>query len=88
MCLDQTKLNHVRPRGDGSFTAQCPACRGAGGDSKGMHLIVFANGAYGCVAAPEDAEHSKEIFKLVGLKSKRGAQTLRAPKPIKINRVQ
>lgn len=63
--LNLTKLKKVVQK-DGKIEAQCPACVAAGADSTGNHLVVYPNGGYGCVANPDDAEHSKLIFKLVG----------------------
>ena len=83
MSLDRSKLQNIRERPDGAFTARCPACAGTGGDAKGNHLIVFKDGRFACVAYPGGKEHRSEIFQLVG----RGVQhRLLPPKPIEINR--
>lgn len=54
--------------------AACPACRNAGHDKTGNHLIIyreedgtFESGRYGCVANEGDELHRKEIFSLVGV---------------------
>ncbi|MDF1657894.1 MAG: hypothetical protein P1U58_09795 [Verrucomicrobiales bacterium] len=58
---------------DGSIRARCPACAAEGGDSKGEHLMVFANGKFGCAVHPGDREHRKRIFALVGVGQRRPA---------------
>jgi hypothetical protein len=67
MSLDQSKLVNAKKAADGKITAQCPACAAAGSDTKGGHLVIFPDGAYGCVANEGDKNHSKEIFKLAGV---------------------
>lgn len=63
--IDTTKLkNLVSLRG--KQQAQCPVCAAAGADSKGEHLVIYPDGAYGCVANPGDEPHRKQIHKLVG----------------------
>jgi len=69
MSLDINKLTNVKKLTDGKTTARCPACQAAGGDAKGEHLVIYADGKYGCVANPKDSAHTKEIFKLVGIKA-------------------
>ena len=59
---------------DGGIVAQCPVCAAKGGDKKGIHLIVFPDGGFSCVANQGDKEHNKEILKLVGV-GETGAQT-------------
>lgn len=67
MPLDLTKLVNHKSSGGGKATAQCPACALAGGDQKGKnHLVLFSSGAYGC-AVDNSPEHSKAIWKLIGL---------------------
>jgi len=51
---------------NGDVRAQCPACAADGNDSKGEHLMVFANGKFGCAVYQGDKEHRSEIFRLVG----------------------
>ena len=63
--LNLKKLKKVVQK-DGKIEAQCPACAAAGADSTGNHLVVYPDGKYGCVANPDDDEHRKRIFKLVG----------------------
>jgi hypothetical protein len=83
--LDTSKLENVRER-NGKTTAACPACREAGHDRSGEHLVLFEDGKFGCVAYPgDDAEarnHRKSVFRLSGVQSKRAAQTVKS-EPIK-----
>lgn len=65
--INIAKLKNVVQK-DGKIEAQCPACASAGADSKGNHLVVFADGKFACVACPDDKEHRKLIYKLVGEK--------------------
>lgn len=52
---------------DGRIQARCPACAAEGGDSKGEHLMVFADGKFGCAAYQGDKEHRRKIAVLVGV---------------------
>lgn len=63
MSLDLTKLENVRVRGS-KTTARCPACAEAGHDQKGEHLVINADGSFGCVVYPGDSAHRKRIFAL------------------------
>jgi len=69
MSLDISKLENVHTRG-GKTIARCPACTEAGHDQKGEHLVVNADGSFGCVVYPGDSEdtkeHRKRIFALCG----------------------
>lgn len=71
----------------GDVRARCPACAAEGHDAKGEHLMVFANGKFGCAKEPGDSEHRKEIFRLVGdgkIKRRAGVTCYRVtvnPKP-------
>jgi hypothetical protein len=69
MSLEISKLDHVRKRG-GKITAQCPACAEAGHDQTRDHLVIQADGRFGCVVYPGDSpdarEHRKRIFALCG----------------------
>ena len=69
MSLDISKLENVRKRG-GKVIARCPACAEAGHDQKGEHLVVNADGSFGCVVYPgnsgEVKQHRKLIFALSG----------------------
>lgn len=69
MSLDITKLEDVRIRG-GKTTACCPACAEAGHDQTRNHLMIGADGRFGCVVYPGDSldarEHRKRIFALCG----------------------
>ncbi len=64
--LDVSKLTDVVKK-DGKTVARCPACAARGGDAKGNNLVIFDGGKFGCVAAPKDREHNKQILKLVGV---------------------
>jgi len=68
MGLDIAKLENVSRKSDGRIIARCPACAAEGNDSNGEHLAVFPDGRFGCVVYPQDKAHTKEIFRLVGLK--------------------
>lgn len=68
MPLDVSKLENVQKLSGGKIRAACPACRLNGGDPQGNHLLVFASGAYGCAANQMDSTHTKEIYRLIGIK--------------------
>ena len=72
MALDIAKLENVQKKPDGKIIARCPACAADGNDSKGEHLAVFPDGRFGCAVNPKDKSHTKEIFKLVGIKEAEG----------------
>lgn len=64
MSLDVSKLQNVRCVG-GNITARCPACAERGGDKNDEnHLIIYPDGAFGCVAHQKDKEHRKRIWAL------------------------
>jgi hypothetical protein len=67
--LDLSKLENVRERA-GRIIAACPACREAGADTAGDHLVIMegGNGRWGCVAnaGPPGKEHRRHIAQLVG----------------------
>lgn len=67
--LDLSKLENVRERA-GRIIAACPACREAGADTSGDHLVVMEGGAgrWGCVAnaGPPGKEHRQRIAQLAG----------------------
>jgi len=69
MSLDITKLENVRIR-RGKTTARCPACAEIGHDQTRNHLIIQADGRFGCVVYPGDSPdaraHRKRIFALCG----------------------
>ena len=46
MPLTRSKLENIRERPDGSYTARCPACAAARHDSTGNHLFVRATGVF------------------------------------------
>lgn len=76
--LDTAKLENVREKG-GKTTAACPACRADGHDRSGEHLVLFADGKFGCVAYPGDStearNHRQDVFRLAGVQSKGSAQS-------------
>lgn len=80
MSLDVAKLEKVRELAGGIVQARCPACAEGGGDRKGEHLRIYADGRYGCCVHPKDGEHRKRIFALVGAR-KPGTLTLRLKTP-------
>lgn len=75
MSLDLTRLEKIRPKGDG-FTARCPACAEAGLDRKGNHLWSRdrAGKVYGCTVNPKPGgkEHRRQIHALAGLQESGG----------------
>lgn len=86
--IDIAQLKNVTrgyKAGEQVIIAQCPACAEAGYDLNGQnHLIVFPNGAFGCVLNPgeEGAEHRKEILDLVGTTPEPSQPPRIRPKPI------
>lgn len=67
MSLDLAKLQNVREQG-GKTIARCPACAERGMDETGEHLIIQADGRFGCVVHPgaTGKPHRQRIAKLVG----------------------
>jgi len=57
----------MRERG-GKTIAACPACREAGADKRGEHLIIYDDGKFACIANQGDAgaEHRRRIMQLAG----------------------
>jgi hypothetical protein len=49
----------------GKTTGPCAACRELGRDKRGVHLVRFASGKFGCAAFPGDKEHRRRIFELM-----------------------
>lgn len=66
--LDVSKLENVKER-KGGTVARCPACFENGEDKTGDHLMVYANGKFGCIAFAGRAgvDHRKRIHALVGI---------------------
>jgi hypothetical protein len=64
--LDPARLENVKHLDNGAIRAACPACRAANSDKSGDHLLIQADGKFGCATHPDDREHRKEIFKLAG----------------------
>ena len=67
MSLDLSRLENVRQRG-GKTIARCPACAEEGHDKKSEHLVIMADGRFGCVVHPGEGGrgHRRQIFALVG----------------------
>ena len=72
--LEINKLEHIRHSGE-KLIAACPACREAGHDKQGNHLIVYRgddgtheSGRFGCVANEGDSVHRSAIFSFIGVK--------------------
>jgi hypothetical protein len=69
MGLDISELKKVHDRGY-KRTARCPACAETGHDQKGEHLVINADGSFGCVVYSGDSaeakEHRRRIFALAG----------------------
>ncbi len=81
--IDLAKLENVKARG-GKIVAACPACREAGMDKSGEHLVILdgGTGKFGCIAhpGPTGHEHRRRIAELVGTPTEpRPLRT--APKP-------
>ena len=72
--LDHARLENVKQLEGGAIRAACPACRAAGSDKSGNHLLVKSDGKFGCAANPKDEQHRKEIFKLAGAQLKSSAR--------------
>jgi 5S rRNA maturation endonuclease (ribonuclease M5) len=68
MAIDPTRLENVKHLDGGAIRAACPACRAAGSDKSGNHLLIQPDGKYGCAINPKDAAHRREIFKLAGIR--------------------
>lgn len=86
MKIDTTKLKHAKKRvrdGQNIIIARCPACEEEGSDNKGEHLIVFADGRFGCVVNPiedeESHDHRRRILELVGSPGPHTPGAARAP---------
>lgn len=62
------------------LVGQCPACAEAGGDKQRNHLVVQADGRFGCVIhpGPSGKAHRQRIFQLIGDKSGKSRQHLPA----------
>jgi hypothetical protein len=62
------------------MVGQCPACAEVGGDKQRNHLVVQADGRFGCVIHPgaQGKAHRQRIFQRLGDKSGKGRQHLPA----------
>ena len=76
MKIDLNKLQNVVRKPDGRVQARCPACAAHGADEKGEHLVVFADGKFGCVAHPADKIHNQAILMLVGVHDGQGGRSV------------
>ena len=67
MSLDPSRLENVRQCG-GKTIARCPACAEEDRDTKGVHLIIYQDGKFGCITCPgaPGHEHRKRILALAG----------------------
>ena len=65
--LNISQLENAKVKGQKTVAA-CPACREAGHDKQGNHLIIYEGGKFGCAANEGDSDHRKAIFSLVGVK--------------------
>ncbi len=81
MSLDFAKLHNVREHGS-KIIARCPACAEAGMDETGEHLVIQADGRFGCVVhpGPGGKPHRQRIAKLAGTRS-RYAPTIKVRAP-------
>jgi hypothetical protein len=70
MTLELARLKKVKYRPT-KVVAQCPACAETGGDTKGVHLVVYPDGKFGCTANPKDKAHRRRIAELVGGRDRR-----------------
>ena len=64
MSLDLSRLENVKRDADGTIHAACPACREAGKDKTGNHLLIHPDGRFGCAMHPGDGKHRKRISAL------------------------
>ncbi len=69
MILELSKIESLKRGAKGSYVGRCPACAQDGRDKSGNHLIIYANGKYGCAANKEDKEHTNLIYQLIGKNS-------------------
>lgn len=78
-CLTSLTAVGLRKVG-GKMVGQCPACAEVGGDKQRNHLVIQADGRFGCVIHPgtQGREHRRRIFQLIGDKSGSGRQHLPA----------
>jgi len=67
--LDTAKLENVQHLPDGSTRAACPACRAAGEDHTGNHLLIQPDGKFGCAKQADDHAHRQRIWELAGSKA-------------------
>ena len=82
--LDLSKLDNVREL-TGKTIARCPACAESGNDNTGNHLIIRGDGRFGCAANPQDTEHRRRIWELVGIPQERRDVASQWPCRIKRN---
>lgn len=67
--LNENKLDFHHKKPDGSKVYRCPVCAEEGHDNKGEHLIIYPDGAFGCVVMPGETgiAHRERIYALVGI---------------------
>jgi len=70
----------------GKWVGPCPACRAAGGDSTGTHLVIWPSGQFGCVRYPRESgkEHRSEMARL--LPALRGGKGSKIEKPVDLSK--
>ena len=75
-CLTAVGLRKIGSK----LVGQCPACAEEGGDKQRNHLVIQADGRFGCVIHPgaQGKAHRQRIFQLIGDKSGKGRQHLPA----------
>ena len=83
MSIDTAKLENVRQRG-GRIVAACPACREAGADRSGEHLVILDGGKWGCIANTGDGgkEHRRRIAALAGAGDSTASPRPFTPRPV------
>ncbi len=71
MSLNHDKIENLHVAGDKQI-GRCPACNEQGHDKAGNHLLVNADGSFGCIQFSGDSgvEHRKRIYEIAGDKSK------------------
>lgn len=76
--LDRLEKHHIR---GGKLEARCPACAEFGADNAGNHLVIDAEGRFGCVLhpGPDGEAHRKRIWELAGIRSNGHTVSFSAP---------
>lgn len=68
--LDLARLEQVATLPNGDTKARCPACAEMGEDATGDHLLIKADGRFGCAKYQDDHEHRRAIWRLAGTGAK------------------